>query len=297
MTCTGSSGTIAMSRGRDMNRLYLAGTPTIELETEQHGRVQQRTAWQALQSGLSTSRAQELALDTRERGRQRPLERWSVPELHAEIRRLEAVVSLTPPDRTADIRHAEQRVAAARSDVQRASEYRDALEGRKRPLMERLRGPDEQLLHANTTVDGHQTRLFGLEYELHAARDGQRRRIDYLAAHPDAPATVRRIKEIVADRVDLAVANDMIETPEYLRELIGDYRSAPDKKRWLEAAAKVEGHRMEHGIDDRLLAFGERPPSWADALRWDQQVEAVVDLVKPEHERAKERQRGISMSM
>lgn len=56
-------GYVAMSRGRDTNRLYLAGGPNLELAEHAHTVVQERTAEQALLAGLSNSHAQELAID------------------------------------------------------------------------------------------------------------------------------------------------------------------------------------------------------------------------------------------
>lgn len=52
----------------------------------------------------------------------------------------------------------------------------------------------------------------------------------------------------------------MIETPEYLKELIGDYRSATQKGRWIDAATKVEDYRHRHVITDLGSAFGVEPP-------------------------------------
>ena len=52
----------------------------------------------------------------------------------------------------------------------------------------------------------------------------------------------------------------MIDTSEYLNDLIGDYRSSKHKGRWIDAATKVEDYRHRHGITDLRSAFGAEPP-------------------------------------
>ena len=51
----------------------------------------------------------------------------------------------------------------------------------------------------------------------------------------------------------------MIDTPEYLHDLIGDYRSSKHNGRWIDAT-KFEDYRHRHGISDLRSAFGAEPP-------------------------------------
>ncbi len=109
----------------------------------------------------------------------------------------------------------------------------DRLEQRPRSLRERLRGPNLELAQAYDSRDGATT---------------------FIAS------TQRRISEftcaLFADRVDHAVVNDTIETPEYLHELIGDYTGTRYPRHWIAAAEHVERHRLTHDIDDEALRSG-----------------------------------------
>ena len=59
--------------------------------------------------------------------------------------------------------------------------------------------------------------------------DGFAARKRYLADHDGDRQKIERIDELLGARALNVVANTMIETPEYLKELIGDYRSAKHK--------------------------------------------------------------------
>ena len=72
----------------------------------------------------------------------------------------------------------------------------------------------------------------------------------------------------------------MIETPEYLMELIGDYRSAKHKGRWIDAATKVEEYRHRLGITDLSSAFGVEPPG-VERHAWQHAHDVVADAIEP----------------
>ena len=81
----------------------------------------------------------------------------------------------------------------------------------------------------------------------------------------------------------------MIETPEYLMELIGDYRSTKHKGRWIDAATKVESYRHHHAIADLGSAFGAEPPG-VERHAWHHAQDEVVEVL--EHPKAS---RGLRM--
>lgn len=72
----------------------------------------------------------------------------------------------------------------------------------------------------------------------------------------------------------------MIETPEYLKDLIGDYRSANDKGRWIDAATKVEDYRHHHGITDVGSPFGAEPPD-IGRFAWQHAHNEVAETLEP----------------
>ena len=86
---------------------------------------------------------------------------------------------------------------------------------------------------------------------------------------------------MLGDRVRGAVAEAMIETPEYLRDLIGDYRSAKQKGRWIDAATKVEDYRHRHAITDLKLALGAEPAG-AERHAWQHAHDGVIVAVEPQ---------------
>ena len=73
----------------------------------------------------------------------------------------------------------------------------------------------------------------------------------------------------------------MIETPDYLSDLIGDFRSAKHKDRWIAAATKVENYRHRHGITDLGSAFGVQPAGVEGSLWRRAHNEVFVTLEPP----------------
>ena len=87
-------GYVALSRGRDLNVIYTTGD--VKLDPEAHIRTPRRVPSEMLMAGLSTSRAQELAIDVAARGAEVPIERLSTPALVDERRRLQSVLDAAP---------------------------------------------------------------------------------------------------------------------------------------------------------------------------------------------------------
>ena len=163
------------------------------------------------------------------------------------------------------------------------------LEQRKRPLRERLRGPDDELERAIGVLGG-----------LRADKEKQRNRDEmsvrrfaerklYLADHGGDRQKIDRIDALLGDRVQNAVADAMIETPEYLQDLIGDYRSSKHEGRWIDAATKVEDYRHRHGITDLGSAFGVEPEG-VERHAWHHAHGEVSDALEPPR-----RSRGLGM--
>lgn len=151
---------------------------------------------------------------------------------------------------------------------------------RKRPLRERLRGPDvvfyRKLEHRDKLrgdMEDHRTRQ-------QATKDGSAAHKRYLADHDGDRQKIERIDELLGSRAQSAVADGMIETPEYLKELIGDYRSAKHKRRWIDAAIKVEDYRHRHAITDLASAFGAAPPG-VESYAWKHAHDEVREALEP----------------
>ena len=163
-------------------------------------------------SGLSTSRSQELAIDIAERGRDVPIERLSTPALVAERQRLQAVLDSAPtipPGADAhDVEYTERNLRMTESRIEELSE-------RKRPLRERLRGADIATERAVALRDQLQEDLAGHRSRQQARDDGFVERKRYLADHDGDRQKIERIDDLLGARALNAVADAMIDTPEY----------------------------------------------------------------------------------
>lgn len=91
---------------------------------------------------------------------------------------------------------------------------------------------------------------------------------------------IERIDELLGARAQSTVADAMIETPEYLQDLIGDYRSAKHKGRWIDAATKVEDYRHHHAINDVGSAFGVEPLG-IERCAWQHAHDEVAETLEP----------------
>ncbi len=268
-------GYVALSRGRDLNVIYTTGD--VKIDPEAHMRTPQRVPSEMLIAGLSTSRAQELAIDVAERGAEVSIERLSTPALVAERERLQLVLdaapAVPPGPYTHDVEYTERNLRMTEQHIQE-------LEVRKRPLRERLRGADPELDRAVALRDRLQGDMADHRSRQQASDDGFATRKRYLVDHDGDRQKIERIDELLDARALNAVADAMIETPEYLKDLIGDYRSANHNGRWIDVATKVETYRHRHGITDSVAAFGAEPPG-VERYAWRHAHDEVIDALEP----------------
>ena len=252
-------------------------TGDVKIDPEAHIRSPQRVPSEMLMAGLSTSRAQELAIDVADRGAELPIERLSTPALVAERRRLQSVLDAAPALLPGPYAHEfEYTERNLRMTEQRIQE----LENRKRPLRERLKGADPELDREISLRDRLHGDITDLRSRQRASDDRFAARKRYLADHDGDRQKIERIDELLDARAQSAVADAMIETPEYLKDLIGDYRSANDKGRWINAATKVEDYRHHHRITDLASAFGVEPPG-VERHAWHHAHDVVADALEP----------------
>lgn len=249
-------GYVALSRGRNLNMIYTTGD--VNIDPEAHTRSPQCVPSEMLLAGLSTSRAQELAIDVADRGAAGPIERMSTPDLVAERRRLQAVLDAAPTvPPGANVHDVQETERNLRMSEQRIQE----LEERKRPLRERLNGPDPAIEREIELRERLRDQLAMHRNRQQAHDEGSVDRNRYLADHDDDRQKIERIDQLLGARAQSAVAAAMIETPEYLKGLIGDYHSAKDKRRWIDAATKVETYRHRHGVTDSASALDVNQPT------------------------------------
>ena len=71
-------------------------TGDVRIENEAHIRTPARVPSEMLMSGLTISRAQELAIDVADRGAEVPIEGLATPALVAKRRRMQGVLDAAP---------------------------------------------------------------------------------------------------------------------------------------------------------------------------------------------------------
>ena len=268
-------GYVALSRGRDLNTIYT--TDDVKIDPEAHIRTPQRVPSEMLMAGLSTSRAHELAIEVAERGADVPIERLSTPALVAERHRLQAVLDGAPTPLPGvyahDVEYTERNLRMTENRIKE-------MEERKRPLRDRLRGPDVEMERTLELRNKLRADMADHRRRQQDRDDGFAARKRYLTDHDSDRQTIERIDELLGARAQNAVADAMIETPEYLKDLIGDYRSAKHKGRWIDAATKVEDYRHRNGITDVGSPFGAEPPG-VEKYSWQHARDVVTDALEP----------------
>ena len=235
-------GYVALSRGRDLNVIYTTGD--VKIDHEAHIRSPQRVPSEMLMAGLSTSRAQEVASP-----------------------------ALLPGPYAHEVEYTERNLRMAEQRIQE-------LEDRKRPLRERLKGADPELDREVSLRDRLHGDMTDLRSRQRASDERFAARKRYLADHDGDRQKIEQVDELLGSRAQSAVADAMIETPEYLKELIGDYRSATHKGRWIDAATKVEDYRHQHVITDVGSAFGVEPLG-SERFAWQHAHDEVAETLEP----------------
>ena len=74
----------------------------------------------------------------------------------------------------------------------------------------------------------------------------------------------------------------MIDTPEYLQQIIGAYRDTKHPEHWIQAARHIEHHRHIKGITDPHHPYGPEPESAIDLGRWNHLRPDTLNLNRPE---------------
>ena len=243
-------GYVALSRGRLGNHIVTVGELAHDLESPPHAPMIERDSLDVLRSGLSTSRAQQLAIDL-----DRAAHFSSMPsaDLIRERRRLAEVIGRAPADRTADL----PELIAARDFAERRPRQlqhehsRVHLPGRSRgqSRAERERAIDR----VTADVAEHATAVT-------RAEESTTLRSRYLVEHATEVADLRHIDDIVARRIDETVIEAEDDGDHYLRRAVGAPPVGSRRREvWRERARAVERYRMTYAITDQDKPLGLKP--------------------------------------
>ena len=265
-------GYVAMSRGRDSNRMYVVAAheePDLDVHSHVHQPPGDRVA--ELARALERSRAQTLAIDlTTAASTSRAATRAAARD------RLLQLLTSAPADPEQQLEWiAEERDAATaqlEAAQQRLAATRELAAPRERFL--RRRGvtstpPDAH--RAEADIQRWQSRLSDIARREEALRAAHDSRQAWLDRHDvelrDAAGLVQRGGADVHRRAQAAE----FAAPHYLMAAIGERPGDPAGRRaWRAGALAIESYRARYGIDDPLDAFGPAPESTSPRLDYEQ---------------------------
>jgi conjugative relaxase-like TrwC/TraI family protein len=270
-------GYVALSRGRLGNHLYMVGPRPLDPDTTAHAPTTERSPEELLASGLSTSKAQTLAVDHL---LDPSLLTWTIADLFAEQRRLRLIVADAPEDRTRGIEALTRTRDALVDDIHGLDQRRAELTEQHRPRRERRRGPDPDLLLVEAKRADLEQRLANVELDLDTALASARARETFLDEHAPVLRRLEQIDDILYDRIDRAVCRAINDQPTYLTRALGALPlNGEPVSAWIDAATVIETYRLERGVTDKHHPLGPEPRDPFDRSAWqeaDRQVRAFV---------------------
>jgi len=278
-------GYVALSRGRLGNHIVTVGGPEHDLESPPHAPIIERDSLDVLRSGLSTSRAQQLAIDL---DRAAHFSSMPTTELSRDRRRLTDVIGRAPTDRTADL---PELIAARDSAEQQLRQLqhehsRVNLPGRSRG---QSRAERERVID-RVAADGaeHATAVTRAEESITL-------RSRYLVEHATDIADLRHIDEVIARRVEETVIEAEDDSEHYLRRAIGAPPVGSRRREvWRDRARAVEQYRMTYAITDEEHPLGLKPRDTQQLIAyWAVSQEAKVTQPELAPKQARRTGRGI----
>jgi Ti-type conjugative transfer relaxase TraA len=280
-------GYVALSRGRDSNRLYIVGADDpVGEEPHAHGPDPAGDPAAELVRALGRSRAQHLALDQTQvadllAGR-------DPNEPAADRDRLAARIhAAVPPaaSRTADRLEHQRGIA-----VEQAQVARQRLDDAQARLTEM--GGLRRLLHADaarsTRADvarlagdlrGWEERIITLDAEF-AGLDGGDQRHQATGRDDEAVRGFTAVTAALDVRLRHTIEAAEFNPPDYLLTTVGPRPDTPDDRRaWRSAVRAVESYRAAWSVTDPVHPLGQRPTDAAQARAHDE-VAGVIGAVQ-----------------
>ena len=243
-------GYVALSRGRLGNHIVTVGELEHDLESPPHAPTVERDSLDDLRSGLSTSRAQQLAIDL-----DRAAHFSSMPsaDLIRERRRLTEVIGRAPTDCSADLPELIAASDSAEQQLRKLQHERGRVHmpgrsrGQSRAERDRVidRVADDVARHATAVTE---------------AEDSTTEPSRYLVEHATDVADLRHIDDVIARRIDETVIEAEDDGDHYLRRAVGTPPVGSRRRQvWRDRARAVEQYRMTYAIADTDNPLGLKP--------------------------------------
>jgi conjugative relaxase-like TrwC/TraI family protein len=272
---------VAMSRGRNDNRLYVvAGVDTEREEVGGEVAVIQDPLEEVIDA-VGRSRAKDLAVDVYETDEIRNL---SMSELRSEWDALGQAMNDMPPDVSDELR----RLREERSRVERsmakeraiATDARDRLSAlglwartRDRATVRRLEQQISNAEKVRSRLCRESERLVSTSSEIERAEQRHERWI-----LDNAPSIKRRFaleRELWWREQQAALAAE-VQMPSYLTRMVGERPGKPSERAvWHQAVKAIESYRARWGVDDPDRALGGKPRDKEQKAERDQVIQRV----------------------
>ncbi len=203
-----------------------------------------------------------------------------------------------------DLYRARDELRSEAREEQAFRSRRDALEKRIGEEREALARIPERAAQADALPRREREHEFGLLGADERMREEKIQRLEAERAQlpelgPDALAELAAVERVIGQRVRAVLTADQLAPPDYIVKELGERPSDPAKQQtWDRAVRRIEGYRLEHGIDDRDAAFGPRPPQGVGRAHWDGEQRRLRDAqrsLNPELYRARSIERGIDL--
>ncbi len=275
-------GYVAMSRGRESNRLYVVAGADPDREEIGGAVTDPKDPMDELKRALGRSHAKELALDDQEHSQIRSM---PYAELRGEWEKLQRLLETRPVDPSsalADVRRETERVEAILAE-QRSARTKAQAELARLGKLVRVRHRD-QVATLEDDIDRLRDSEARLDDILRALRSSEGVLVEedavrnqWLLQHaPEIQRHDALRRELWRREQQQAIAAE-VAMPTYLLNAVGERPQRPSERgAWRETVRAVEAHRERWNVHDSDNPFGNAPRS--ERERHD--LEALEQRVK-----------------
>lgn len=275
-------GYVALSRGRQDNRIYAVADPQTLGEGHTHSRDEHsRDAVAELTRALAHSRSHTAATD-----HTAPAAQPTGNEAQGadQRQRLRETLATAPADRTRELAWVAEERDAALDQLHAAQRRHDAAatqqsQSRGRGLSAVLRRGDrgqQALQTAEADVARWQDRLDALDRRHGELETAAEQRQGWLTSHTGDLAQARQL--VADDRAALRARVQAVELapPAYIANSLGSRPEDPTERRsWRTAITEIERYRSLHGIEDMEQPLGELPREPTQRTDYERALDAV----------------------
>ncbi|MPZ69908.1 MAG: relaxase domain-containing protein [Actinobacteria bacterium] len=295
-------GYVAMSRGREENRLYVVMGDGCGRD-EVGGTVERPYVLDELTRALERSKAKSLASDL---GEERDIARIDRATLQAERERIHDQLMQAPPDQTQSINAAKLERERFEGFLRRERNIREDAQERLASMtpLARARNRSEVKTREERIEDAGRAekRLKETIRELRSQEQeviqAQKKRERWVEERAPLIGRALQVENESARRDKALLRERESELPKYLENTVGPVPERPsERKDWCKAALAIEGYREKYGIEDRNKPFGRAPRNTDQRLDREQAERTVEEINDRRLDRSQDRDVGLERSL